>query len=262
MTRLVAARAFAIALGAGCGPTYKPPPPDPLQPLVPIVAPAEPIDAAVPVLEPDLASAPADEPAASTVDDDCARYVTTSREVLDTLLGRPLTDTDLAAMIDGCRVAPARVRAEEPVDCVLAASDADGVQRCFADRLAANADRARRTTQDSFPEAIRAKARIYYLRHGNYPTGRTPLTPSTPCCRQPSTWCEPADLAWTGPLRELAPGAVATRYQYRYRGTPSGNHFTVTAIGDPGCNGGRVTVTITGTVDDAGEPVIEIATDP
>ena len=258
MTRFVVASVVALAALAGCGPTYKPPPPDPLAPLVPIAAPARAVDAAVALPEPDLTVAPAIAPA----DDDCSHYVTTSRDVLDILLGRPLTDGDIEELITGCRRDPTRARAEEPVDCVLAAPDRDGVQRCFADRLAATADLTRRKAQDAFPESIRANARMFYLRNGSYPTGRTPLIPATACCRQASTWCEPADFAWTGPLRELAPGAVASRYQYRYRGGKSGNHFVVTGVGEPACDGVRVTVTITGTVDDAGEPVIEIATAP
>jgi hypothetical protein len=259
MTRHVVA---SVVLAAACGPTYKPPPPDPLEPLVPIAAPAVPFDAAVSLPEPDLTAAPAIALPPAIEGDDCAHYVATSRDVLDTLHGRPLTDGDIAELVTGCRRDPGRARAEEPVDCVLAAADRDGVERCFADRLATTADLARRSAQDAFPESIRAGARAYYLRHGSYPTGRTPLTPPTACCRQPSTWCEPADFAWTGPLRELAPGAVASRYRYRYRGSKSGNHFVVTAVGDPACDGVEATVTITGTVDDAGEPVIVIETSP
>ncbi len=91
------------------------------------------------------------------------------------------------------------------------------------------------------------------------PVGKVGPTPSTPCCKQPEGKCAPNPSDWSDPVWQKLEFHVddPSHYQYSFEG--DGTTFTITAIGDPLCDGHTETRKATGKIGPGGVPETTLA---
>jgi hypothetical protein len=96
------------------------------------------------------------------------------------------------------------------------------------------------------------RVKAYYIETSALPKGQTALTPPTPCCQSTDGRCPmlPREEWEADPIWKLLDFGIdeLSRFQYRYAASADGTSFTVTAVGDPMCEGAPVTFTLTGRV--------------
>jgi hypothetical protein len=84
---------------------------------------------------------------------------------------------------------------------------------------------------------IRERISSYHDDNEELPRGKTGLTPRAACCASPDRYCPAAVEQWSdGPWSDMGfSWEEPTQFQYGYE--QKGLEFTVTAVGDPDCNG-------------------------
>ena len=99
------------------------------------------------------------------------------------------------------------------------------------------------------------RAKQYFVAHDNvFPVAEIGPTPAKPCCDQPDHTCRPDPADWAGDWSQLSFDMnQPSKFQYSYKGTAQ--EFTAIAVGDPDCDGHKITITATGTAP-AGNPTV------
>ena len=82
-------------------------------------------------------------------------------------------------------------------------------------------------------------ARDYFVAHGTYPVGSTPLTPSTSCCTKPNHLCgvTPESDDWSDKTWQALEFSIPDYYSFQYSYESDGKTFTAKAINDTLCDG-------------------------
>lgn len=120
--------------------------------------------------------------------------------------------------------------------------------------------KAKRNEAELNLNAIGKAARMMYAEDARFPTGSAGPSPSMPCCEGPGHRCAPDPTTWMNDevWSKLDFELTAPHYfQYTYTGSPDGQSFTATAIGDLDCDNVPVVYTVTGTVV-GGNPQFEV----
>jgi hypothetical protein len=103
-----------------------------------------------------------------------------------------------------------------------------------------------------------------FFKEGAFPTMTLGPTPSTACCDQPDHACAPSAADWgvgaatAGGWNDLHFKMTDGPFHFQYSYTSDGKTFTATAVGDPACDGHKVTYTANGTIK-GGEPAITVS---
>ncbi|SRR5213078_2850586 len=107
-------------------------------------------------------------------------------------------------------------------------------------------------------------AKRAYLETSSFPKGSAPLTPAEPCCGQPNNHCRAvpqlyaADPTWKALDFQID---ESTLFQYSYSGSPDGQSFVATAVGDLDCDGTFITYELRGTATN-GHPSLTLTEPP
>jgi hypothetical protein len=105
------------------------------------------------------------------------------------------------------------------------------------------------------------RAKKEFMRDNAFPAITVGPTPSKACCDQPDKVCAPAEADWNGTDWEQLHFKVTDPSHFQYSYTSDGKTFTATAVGDPACDGHKVTWSAIGSVT-GGEPTIAITNAP
>ena len=112
-------------------------------------------------------------------------------------------------------------------------------------------------------DMISKHAKAAYLAKAAYPIGHAGPTPIDDCCAQRNGHCITLLPDWQDPVwRELdfeIDGGTSFHFFYN---SMDGTSFDVRAVGDPSCDGHEQSWRLHGSVDAAGNPVIELTVPP
>ncbi len=94
---------------------------------------------------------------------------------------------------------------------------------------------------------------------GTFPIGKAGLTPSTEWCKAAGQKCAADATAWTAEPWKTLDFQIDEPHRYRYSyESADGKTFTATAVGDLDCSGTFETFTLTGSLDAAGNPSVNL----
>ena len=102
---------------------------------------------------------------------------------------------------------------------------------------------------------LEKRAKMAFVEKAEFPKGKVGPTPSAACC---PTTCAPSPAAWSDPVWKELDFTIdePTHFQYSY--DSDGKTFTATAVGDTDCDGQNATFTLTGKLDAAGNPTVDL----
>jgi type II secretory pathway pseudopilin PulG len=108
--------------------------------------------------------------------------------------------------------------------------------------------KARTTGANVQLRSIESRLKTHFVERMSFPIGDSGQTPSKPCCEYPNKRCPSGYSAERNPIwDELDVELQDTKFQFRYVGTR--DEVTVTATGDPECDGDPVTFTMHGKIE-------------
>jgi hypothetical protein len=96
---------------------------------------------------------------------------------------------------------------------------------------------------------LQSHAKSSFAVNATFIKGSAPLTPSTPCCAQPTKKCKghaPGD--WDSPVWQQLEFQLDDDFYFQYSYESDGTTLTARAVGDPGCDGNLVTFELKGSV--------------
>jgi hypothetical protein len=180
---------------------------------------------------------------------------------------------DRGAMIAECKdKLKAHPEREGEMDCILAISGELTMDKLIAcSKSARKADESKGGFKDYQDKSKATEAKLQldrigkgakrvFAETGTFPMGSAPLTPATECCAGPDKKCAPDAKAWTaGPWSALDFAVDEPhRFRYAYEGSADGTTFTATAVGDLDCSGAPITYKLSGSLDAAGNPKVDL----
>ncbi len=140
--------------------------------------------------------------------------------------------------------------------CVAAAKDDAGIMTCVKDatsvlesaRDTGTKRPSRRAGEAELQMAkLKTNAKAIYTTDASYPVVTAPLTPSTPCCEQPGGRCQPNAADWATPAWQALDFQLDEPHDFQYSYQGSNSTYVAVAIGDPGCSGKPIKLTLSGT---------------
>ena len=194
--------------------------------------------------------------------DDCQRAFDKLKPVMEEMLkgaGKTLSADDEAKGLKQCRDDAKSGKADPSMDCILKAADTAAVKACLVNQMKDYKHRS---------EAIEAKlqlnrlsklAKVAFMDKSAFPTGKTALTPATPCCQQPDKKCAVNAADWSDPTWKTLEFQMDEPFRYQYSYESDGKAATITAVGDPDCSGKTETYTASVTVGSDGNPAVTIS---
>jgi hypothetical protein len=210
--------------------------------------------------------------------DDCQKFVDKMLPAMKAIApGESATDGDKTKILAMCRKDPAKLLSDPAAKCVLAADGDDAVKQCVAKEFGDYTAKSKVTEAGSVLNQIGKGAKRVYGETGAFPIGTAKLLPANNasgdrgggCCGGKSDGQKvdnkcPVSKDWAGdPVWSALGFSVDERSAYRYQyDSKDGKTFTATAVGDVDCDGQPATFTLTGKLDPAGNPTMDLVKPP
>jgi len=100
--------------------------------------------------------------------------------------------------------------------------------------------------------------KVAFITNGAFPKGTVGPTPAKSCCESQGR-CLPDAAAWADPVWQALDFQIDDPHMFRYAySSQDGKTFVAKAIGDLDCDGKDVEYVMSGSIDDAGNPVLDV----
>jgi hypothetical protein len=162
--------------------------------------------------------------------------------------------------IDQCRKDHDKFVADPVMKCVLDASGDSAVAACMQKGMEDYTSKSKATEAGLLLNRLGKSAKRVFAETSAFPIGKAKTLPAgDTCCKGEKGKC-PVTTDWTSdPVWKALEFSIdePTLYRYSYEST-DGKSFTATAVGDTDCDGQNATFTLTGKLDAAGNPTVDL----
>ncbi len=192
--------------------------------------------------------------------DECQRVVDKTFPIIAEMakgVGKEMKAEDKAKMLDKCRVSLKEGHRDPAMDCVLSAADEAAVRVCIKQGMGSYAAKSKALEAKMMIKRLERELKAKVAETGEYPAGKTALTPATPCCQMPDQICKPSSSDWSVPVWQSLDFAVEDPSHFQYSYDSDGKTVTAVATGDMQCDGHAETFTLTGKIEN-GTAVLEL----
>lgn len=191
--------------------------------------------------------------------DDCARFWDKSAPVLAKAgAGKPMPADAKDKFLEQCRETD-KMKNDPVFKCVLDANGEAAVAECTTKAFSSYMDKSKKTEAQLMLNRLGKMLKVAHAENAAFPIGKGGPTPAEPCCKGEGGKCPVDEAQWNvQPWQTLdfissEPG----RFQYTYE-SADGKSAKATAIGDLDCDGTTITYTLEMTVDETGNPKMNI----
>lgn len=206
--------------------------------------------------------------AACSKADDCQRLADRTMALMKDMpmpKGKDLGDAK-TQFVEMCRKDPKKYTTDPDAKCILEASSDSAAADCLKKGMEEYRSKSKVSEAPMNLNRIGKGAKIAFVETSAFPKGKAKVLPAdngapgccgdaakTNKCAVSTEWA--SDPVWKALDFQID---EPTMYRYSYEST-DGKTFTVTAVGDTDCDGETATYTLTGTIDSAGNPTVNLA---
>ena len=198
--------------------------------------------------------------------DDCDRFFTRSRPILDAMMkdsGKHLTDADAVKFVADCREHRGKPENKDDalMNCVLETTDDDKIKACWSAAFGDYNKKSKQVEAAVQLDRLGKNLKVYYVTNDTFPVGKSGPTPAKGCCEQPGARCAVTD-AWTkDKVWQALEFQIDEPNLFQYSYESDGKRATVMAVGDLDCDSTMITYKLEAGVDN-GVPGIRLTEPP